>query len=142
MPLLWTNFQPPCLSLRRSLEADALQLQLYIAPLAALFVIPFMPVLDNYSFSDPSSILHYDFTANAFVSCHDTHAEHIILSHPCPFLHSPVRLPYLSSIPVKFHHLVVALETLAMSLSTLTQFVPVLFSTCGRYDLMYRLQLL
>lgn len=50
-------------TLQKSLDCNALQLQYYVAPLAALFVLPFIPIFDNYSFSDLDSIWFFEFTA-------------------------------------------------------------------------------
>lgn len=49
-------------TLQRSLECNALQLQSYVAPLAALFIVPFIPLLDEYRPSELKSIWHYNFT--------------------------------------------------------------------------------
>ncbi|KAI0563272.1 glucose-6-phosphate/phosphate translocator [Gracilaria domingensis] len=58
--ILCTSFyQIWCGSLQKSLEANPLQLQLYIAPLSAISIIPLLPVFDNYSLTDPKSILHF-----------------------------------------------------------------------------------
>lgn len=58
--ILCTSFyQIWCGSLQRSLEANPLQLQLYIAPLSALSIIPIMPIFDNYSLTSPDSIFHF-----------------------------------------------------------------------------------
>lgn len=48
-------------TLQRSLDCNGLQLQTYVAPLAALFILPFIPLLDNYSPTDPNSIWFYNF---------------------------------------------------------------------------------
>lgn len=48
-------------SLQKSLDCNALQLQTYVAPLAALFIVPFMPLLDSWRLGDPKSIWNYDF---------------------------------------------------------------------------------
>lgn len=48
-------------TLQRSLDCNALQLQTYVAPLAALFVMPFVPIFDRYSGADPGSIWFYKF---------------------------------------------------------------------------------
>lgn len=50
-------------TLQKGLDCNALQLQYYVSPLAALFVLPFIPIFDNYSFSDLDSIWFYEFTA-------------------------------------------------------------------------------
>lgn len=47
-------------TLQKSLDCNGLQLQSYVAPLAALFTMPLVPILDNYS-SDPKSIWFYEF---------------------------------------------------------------------------------
>lgn len=58
--ILCTSFyQIWCGSLQKSLEANPLQLQLYIAPLSALSIIPIVPIFDNYSLTDPKSIFHF-----------------------------------------------------------------------------------
>lgn len=49
-------------TLQRSLDCNALQLQTYVAPLAALFLVPFVPIFDNWSPSDLDSIWFYNFT--------------------------------------------------------------------------------
>lgn len=49
-------------TLQKSLDCNALQLQYYVAPLAAVFVLPFIPIFDNYSFSDLDSIWFFEFT--------------------------------------------------------------------------------
>ena len=48
-------------TLQKSLECNALQLQTYVAPLAALFIIPFVPFFDNWSTTDLKSIWYYNF---------------------------------------------------------------------------------
>lgn len=48
-------------TLQRSLECNALQLQTYVAPLAALFILPFVPLFDNYAMNDLNSIWYYNF---------------------------------------------------------------------------------
>ncbi len=48
-------------TLQKSLDCNALQLQTFVAPLAALFILPFMPMLDKWNPSDPASIWNYDF---------------------------------------------------------------------------------
>lgn len=55
-------YQIWCGSLQKSLDANPLQLQMYIAPLQALAIIPFIPVFDNYSLSSPTSIFHFVLT--------------------------------------------------------------------------------
>lgn len=58
--ILCTSFyQIWCGSLQRSLDANPLQLQLYIAPLSALAIVPVVPIFDNYSFTSPDSIFHF-----------------------------------------------------------------------------------
>lgn len=52
-------------TLQKSLECNALQLQYYVAPLAAVFVLPFIPIFDNYSFSDLDSIWFFEFTPSS-----------------------------------------------------------------------------
>lgn len=60
--ILCTSFyQIWCGSLQKSLDANPLQLQLYIAPLSALFIIPFVPLFDNYIPSSPLSIFNFAF---------------------------------------------------------------------------------
>lgn len=62
--ILCTSFyQIWCGSLQRSLEANPLQLQLYIAPLSALTIIPVIPIFDNYSLSSSDSIFHFTPTS-------------------------------------------------------------------------------
>ncbi|CDF35525.1 similar to glucose-6-phosphate/phosphate translocator [Chondrus crispus] len=51
-------------TLQRSLDCNALQLQAYVAPLAALFILPFVPLLDNWSTNDLESIWYYNFAPN------------------------------------------------------------------------------
>lgn len=48
-------------TLQRSLDCNALQLQTYVSPLAALFITPFVPIFDNWSMNDLSSIWFFDF---------------------------------------------------------------------------------
>lgn len=63
--ILCTSFyQIWCGSLQKSLDANPLQLQLYIAPLSALAIIPVVPMFDNYSLTSPDSIFHFVPTAN------------------------------------------------------------------------------
>lgn len=57
-------YQIWCGSLQKSLEANPLQLQLYIAPLSALCIIPLMPIFDNYNLTDPKSIFYFQPTVN------------------------------------------------------------------------------
>lgn len=52
-------YQIWCGSLQKSLDANPLQLQLYIAPLSALTIIPLLPIFDNYRLSSPESIFHF-----------------------------------------------------------------------------------
>ncbi|PXF46491.1 Solute carrier family 35 member E3 [Gracilariopsis chorda] len=47
-------------TLQRSLDCNALQLQTYVAPLAALFILPLMPLLDQYDMNDLHSIWYYN----------------------------------------------------------------------------------
>lgn len=62
--IIFTSFyQIWCGSLQKSLEADPLQLQLYIAPLSALFIMPIVPLLDNYSMTDKESIMFFEPTS-------------------------------------------------------------------------------
>uniref|UniRef100_A0A7S0ZKQ4 Sugar phosphate transporter domain-containing protein n=1 Tax=Timspurckia oligopyrenoides TaxID=708627 RepID=A0A7S0ZKQ4_9RHOD len=50
-------------TLQKSLECDALQLQLYTSPMSAVFIMPFMPLFDNYSMnSSLNSIWNYNYT--------------------------------------------------------------------------------
>eukprot|EP00178_Gracilaria_changii_P021555 TRINITY_DN63_c1_g1_i1.p1 TRINITY_DN63_c1_g1~~TRINITY_DN63_c1_g1_i1.p1 ORF type:complete len:399 (+),score=95.54 TRINITY_DN63_c1_g1_i1:70-1197(+) len=51
-------------TLQRSLECNALQLQTYVAPLAALFILPLVPLMDNYNINDLHSIWFYNFNAS------------------------------------------------------------------------------
>jgi len=55
-------YQVWCGTLQKSLEANPLQLQYYIAPLAAIFLAPLLPILEDYNPSSPSSIFQFDFT--------------------------------------------------------------------------------
>lgn len=48
-------------TLQRSLDCSALQLQLYTAPMSALFIMPFVPLFDNWRPSSPASIWQYEF---------------------------------------------------------------------------------
>lgn len=48
-------------TLQKSLDCNALQLQTYVSPLAALFILPFIPIFDNYSLADLDSIWFYTF---------------------------------------------------------------------------------
>lgn len=58
--ILCTSFyQIWCGSLQKSLDANPLQLQMYIAPLSALAIIPLIPIFDNYSLSSPNSIFQF-----------------------------------------------------------------------------------
>lgn len=58
--ILCTSFyQIWCGSLQKSLDANPLQLQLYIAPLSAMSIIPILPIFDNYSLTKPGSIFHF-----------------------------------------------------------------------------------
>jgi solute carrier family 35, member E3 len=60
--ILCTSFyQIWCGSLQKSLGANPLQLQLYIAPLSAIFIIPVVPLLDNWRPSSPDSIFSFAF---------------------------------------------------------------------------------
>lgn len=52
-------YQIWCGSLQKSMEANPLQLQMYIAPLSALSIIPVIPVFDNYVPSSAASIFHF-----------------------------------------------------------------------------------
>ncbi|CAN8077187.1 unnamed protein product [Agarophyton chilense] len=64
--ILCTSFyQIWCGSLQKSLEANPLQLQLYIAPLSALSIIPVVPLFDNYSPTSPDSIFQYVPTSSS-----------------------------------------------------------------------------
>lgn len=54
-------------TLQKSLECDALQLQFYTSPLGALFILPFVPLFDNWSPSSISSIWNYDFNFESIV---------------------------------------------------------------------------
>lgn len=48
-------------TLQKSLDCNALQLQAYVSPLAAIFILPFIPIFDNYSLADLDSIWFYSF---------------------------------------------------------------------------------
>jgi solute carrier family 35, member E3 len=52
-------------TLQKSLDCNALQLQTYVAPLAALFILPFVPIFDLYSIANPKAIWFYQFTPRA-----------------------------------------------------------------------------
>lgn len=56
---IWTG------SLQRSLAANPLQLQMYIAPLSAVMMLPFVPLLDDYNPASPTSIWHFEMTRSA-----------------------------------------------------------------------------
>lgn len=61
--ILCTSFyQIWCGSLQKSLEANPLQLQLYIAPLSAMFILPIVPIFDNWMPSSSNSIFHVELT--------------------------------------------------------------------------------
>jgi solute carrier family 35, member E3 len=61
--ILCTSFyQIWCGSLQKSLDANPLQLQLYIAPLSALFIIPVVPLFDNWFPGSPDSIFNVVIT--------------------------------------------------------------------------------
>lgn len=67
--ILCTSFyQIWCGSLQTSLDANPLQLQLYIAPLSALFIIPFLPIFDNYWPTSPASIFNFPFNVPLLVN--------------------------------------------------------------------------
>lgn len=51
-------------TLQRSLDCNGLQLQTYVSPLAAIFILPFVPLFDNYTYNDLESIWYYHFTPN------------------------------------------------------------------------------
>ncbi|GAB0495190.1 hypothetical protein MMPV_006488 [Pyropia vietnamensis] len=59
---IWTG------SLQRSLAANPLQLQMYIAPLSAVMILPFVPLLDDYNPASPASIWHFELTSSAAVA--------------------------------------------------------------------------
>jgi solute carrier family 35, member E3 len=52
-------------TLQKSLDCNALQLQTFVAPLAAVFILPFIPLFDNYSWTDDSAIWNYPFTSTS-----------------------------------------------------------------------------
>jgi solute carrier family 35 protein E3 len=54
-------------TLQRSLQLNALQLQYYTSPLSALFLTPFVPLLDNWRPNNPDSIFYYEFTIHRLV---------------------------------------------------------------------------
>eukprot|EP00871_Galdieria_phlegrea_P005496 jgi/Galph1/5948/GphlegSOOS_G4598.1 len=61
-------YQVWCGTLQKSLEANPLQLQYYIAPLAAIFLAPLLPLLEDYRPSSPNSIFQFEFTVqNTFM---------------------------------------------------------------------------
>lgn len=61
--ILCTSFyQIWCGNLQKSLVANPLQLQLYIAPLSAIFIVPIVPFFDNWSLSSPKSILNFEWS--------------------------------------------------------------------------------
>lgn len=67
--ILCTSFyQIWCGNLQKSLEANPLQLQLYIAPLSALLIIPVVPMFDNWSPFKEDSILNFPMTQSTVVS--------------------------------------------------------------------------
>ncbi|KAK4535733.1 hypothetical protein CDCA_CDCA06G1758 [Cyanidium caldarium] len=49
-------------TLQRSLNLSALELQYYASPLSALFLVPCVPLFDNWRLRDPESIFTYDFS--------------------------------------------------------------------------------
>ncbi|KAF6003418.1 hypothetical protein F1559_004612 [Cyanidiococcus yangmingshanensis] len=49
-------------TLQKSLQLNALQLQYYTSPLSAVFLLPFVPLLDNWRPRHVDSIFNYDFT--------------------------------------------------------------------------------
>jgi solute carrier family 35, member E3 len=58
--ILCTSFyQIWCGSLQKSLDANPLQLQLYIAPLSAIFIIPVVPLFDDWTPTSPTSIFQF-----------------------------------------------------------------------------------
>ena len=50
-------------TLQKSLDCNALQLQTYVSPLAAAFILPFLPIFDNYQFGSESAIWNYGFNS-------------------------------------------------------------------------------
>lgn len=52
---------------QKSLDCNALQLQTYVAPLAALFTVPFMLFVDSWKVDDPASIWNYDFQTDNLI---------------------------------------------------------------------------
>ncbi|KAK1861719.1 hypothetical protein I4F81_004299 [Pyropia yezoensis] len=48
-------------TLQRSLDCSALQLQLYTAPMSAVFIVPFVPLFDDWRPSSLHSIWEYEF---------------------------------------------------------------------------------
>mmetsp|Transcript_18393 Transcript_18393/g.45249 ORF Transcript_18393/g.45249 Transcript_18393/m.45249 type:complete len:356 (+) Transcript_18393:37-1104(+) len=58
-------YQIWCGTLQKSLEANSLQLQLYTAPLSALFIIPVLPLLDNWNPGKAGNIFAYHMTPSA-----------------------------------------------------------------------------
>lgn len=51
-------------TLQRSLNCNALQLQTYVSPLAAIFILPLVPIFDNWSPNHLKSIWFYQFNFN------------------------------------------------------------------------------
>jgi solute carrier family 35, member E3 len=67
--ILCTSFyQIWCGSLQKSMDANPLQLQLYIAPLSALFIIPVVPIFDNWNPVSDKSIFQFEITSRAIYS--------------------------------------------------------------------------
>jgi solute carrier family 35 protein E3 len=67
--ILCTSFyQIWCGSLQKSMEANPLQLQLYIAPLSALFIIPVVPIFDNWNPASSTSIFQFELSQNVIYS--------------------------------------------------------------------------
>jgi solute carrier family 35, member E3 len=67
--ILCTSFyQIWCGSLQKSMDANPLQLQLYIAPLSALFIIPVVPIFDNWNPASGKSIFQFELTQRTVYS--------------------------------------------------------------------------
>jgi solute carrier family 35 protein E3 len=49
-------------TMQKTLQLDALQLQYYTSPMSALFLLPFVPLMDNWRPGSPDSIFAYAFT--------------------------------------------------------------------------------
>lgn len=61
-------------TLQKGLDCNALQLQFFTAPLSAIFIVPFLALIDNWNRADVNSIFHYEFNQSNLVSTHTTPA--------------------------------------------------------------------